>query len=183
MANDESNINIINSEVRNFLKTQFCLSERANESLFVFPSSTCKNDVVKHLHSLDATKNVAEKLRKNFPEIDFELTDKFCDGDDFLGSWDNLALFNEILTFLGTLFDINPAKLLPKYPKKYPSDYFTQVPNRSDSNNESNSNNLDSLILDDDESDKLDDDKNVSQTFDIHIKSKVLVSTYLLQYP
>ena len=91
-----------------------------------------------------------------------------------LGSWDNLLLSDEILTFLGTLFNINPAKLLPKYPKKYPSDYFTQVPNSSDSNDESNSNNRDSLIPNDDESNVLDDDKNVWQTFDIPLKIKSL---------
>ena len=81
---------------------------------------------------------------------------------------------------LGTLFNINPAKLLPKYPKKYPSDYFTQVPNSSDSNDERNSNNRDSLIPKDDESNVLDDDKNVINVLDDNIKNKVLVSTYLL---
>ena len=116
----------------------------------------CINDVVKRLRSLDTTKKVAEKLRKSFLEIDFELNDKFCDGEDLLGSWDNLPLSDEILTFLGTLFNINPAKLLPKYPKKYPSDYFTQVPNSSDSNDKSDSNNGDSLIPNDDESNVLD---------------------------
>ena len=81
---------------------------------------------------------------------------------------------------LGTLFNINPAKLLPKYPKKYPSDYFTQVPNSSDSNDERNSNNRDSLIPKDDESNVLDGDKNVINVLDDNIKNKVLVSTYLL---
>ena len=38
------------------------------------------------------------------------------------------------------------------------------------SNNESNNNNHDSLIPHDDESNVLDDDKNVSQTFDIALK-------------
>ena len=66
MINDESNISIINSEVKIFLtehfakKTQFCPSERENESLFVFSSSICINDVVKRLRSFDATKNFAE---------------------------------------------------------------------------------------------------------------------------
>ena len=45
------------------------------------------------------------------------------------------------------------------------------MPNSSDSNDESNSNNRDSLIPNDDESNVLDDDKNVSQTFDIYHKS------------
>ena len=104
---------------------------------------------------------VAEKLRKSFLEIYFDLNDKFCDGEDLLGSWDNLPLSDEILTFPGTLFNINPVKLLPKYPKKYLSDYFTLVPNSSDSNDESNSENRDFLIPNDDESNVLDDDKNV----------------------
>ena len=62
MINDESNINIINSEVKIFLtehfaeKIQFCPSKRANESLFVFSSSVCVNDVGKRLRSLDTTK-------------------------------------------------------------------------------------------------------------------------------
>ena len=83
MINDESNINIINSEVKNILtehfakKIQFCPSERANQSLFVFSSSICINDAVKRLCSLYTTKNVAEKLRKSFLEIDFDLNDKF----------------------------------------------------------------------------------------------------------
>ena len=64
--------------------------------------------------------------------------------------------------------------MLPKYPKKYPSDYFTLVPNSSHSNDESKSNNSDSLIPNDDESNVLDDDKNVSQTFDIPLKIKSL---------
>ena len=128
MINDESNINIINSEVKIFLTEHFtekillCPSKRANESLFVFSSSICINDIVKRLRSFDTTKNVAEKLRKNFLEVDFDLNDKFCDGEDLLGSWDNLPSSIEILTSLGTLFNTNPAKLLPKYPKKYPSD-------------------------------------------------------------
>ena len=98
-------------------KNQFCPPERANDSLLVFSSSICISDVVKRLRSLDTTKNVAEKLRRSFLEIDFDLNDKFCDGEDLLGSWDNLPLSDEILTFLVTLFNINPAKLLPKYPK------------------------------------------------------------------
>ena len=66
MINDESNINI-NFEVffltEHFAeKIQFCPSDGANESLFVFSSSICINDVVKRLRSLDTTKNVAEKL-------------------------------------------------------------------------------------------------------------------------
>ena len=48
------------------------------------------------------------------------------------------------------------------------------MPNSSDSNNESNSNNGDSLIPSDDESNLLDDDKNVSQTFDIPLNTKSL---------
>ena len=125
--NDESNMNIINPEVKIVLtehfaeKIQFCPSERANEPLFVFSSLICANDVVERLHSLDTTKNVAEKFRKSFLEKDFELNDKFCDGEDLLGSCDNLSLTDEILTFLGILFTINPEKPLPKYPEKYPS--------------------------------------------------------------
>ena len=90
MINDESNINIINSEVKNFLtehfaeKVQFCPSERANKSLFVFSSSICINDVVKCLPFLYTTKNVAEKPRKRFLETDYDLNDKFCDGEDLL---------------------------------------------------------------------------------------------------
>ena len=122
--NDESNMNIINSKVKIVLtehfaeKIQFCPSERANEPLFVFSSLICANDVVERLHSLDTTKNIAEKLRKSFLAKDFELNDKFCDGEDLLGSWDNLSLTDEILTFLGTLFTINPEKFLPKNPEK-----------------------------------------------------------------
>ena len=48
------------------------------------------------------------------------------------------------------------------------------MPNSSDSNDESNINNRDSLIPNDDESNVLDDDKNVSQTFDIPLKIKSL---------
>ena len=39
-------------------KVQKTSSERANESLLVFSSSNCINDVVKRLRSLDTTKNV-----------------------------------------------------------------------------------------------------------------------------
>ena len=122
--NDGSNMNIINSKIKIVLtehfaeKIQFCPSERANEPLFVFSSLICANDVVERLHSLDTTKNVAEKFRKSFLEKDFELNDKFCDGEDLLDSCDNLSLTDEILTFLGTLFTINPEKFLPKNPEK-----------------------------------------------------------------
>ena len=98
MIIDESNISIINSKIKKFLtenfaeKIQFCPSERANESLFEFSFSICINDVVKRLRSLDTTKNVAEKLRKSFLEIDIDLNDKCCDGEDLLGSWNNLPL-------------------------------------------------------------------------------------------
>ena len=120
MINDESNINIIKSEVKIFLtkhfaeKIQFCPFEQANESLFVFSYSICINDVVKRLRFLDTTKNIAEKLRKSLIEIDLDLHDKFCGREDLFGSWDNLPLSDEILTFLGTLFNINLAKLLAK---------------------------------------------------------------------
>ena len=83
MIHDESNINIINSEVffltEHFAKKiQFCLSEQANESLFVLHPR-----LVKCLRSLDTTKNVAEKLQKSFLEIDFDLNNKFCDGKTY----------------------------------------------------------------------------------------------------
>ena len=48
------------------------------------------------------------------------------------------------------------------------------MPNSSDSNDESNSNDRDSLIPNDDESNVLDDDVNVSQTFDIPLQIKSL---------
>ena len=51
---------------------------------------------------------------------------------------------------------------------------LTQVPSSSDSNDESNSNNGDSFIPNDDGSNVLDDDKNVSQTFDVPLKIKFL---------
>ena len=60
MINDESNITFLTEHFAE--KIQLCPSERANESLFVFSSSICINDVVKRLRSLDTTKNVAEKL-------------------------------------------------------------------------------------------------------------------------
>ena len=134
-------------------------------------------DVVKRLRSLDTTKNVAEKLRKSFLEIDFDLNNKFGDREHLLGSWDNLPLSNEILTFLGTLFNINPAKLLPKYPKNIHPITLHRcliVVIVMSNNNKSNSNNCDSLIPNDDEINVLDDDKNVSQTFDIPLKIKSL---------
>ena len=172
MINDESNITFLTEHFVE--KIQLCPSERANESLFVFSSSICINDVVKRLRSLDTTKNVSEKLRKNFLEIEFDLNDKFFDGEDLLGSWDNLPSSVEILTLLGTLFNINPVKLLPNYPKKYPSDYFTQVTNSSDNNDESSSNNRESNIPNHDESNILDNDKSVWKTFDMPLKIKSL---------
>ena len=48
------------------------------------------------------------------------------------------------------------------------------MPNSSDSNDESSSNNRDSLIPNDDETNVLDDDKNVWQTFDILLEIKSL---------
>ena len=60
--------------------------------------------------------------------------------------------------------------MLPKYPEKYPSDYFTQVPTNSKSNDKSNSNNRDSVIPNDDESNVLHDDNNSFQTFDMPLK-------------
>ena len=119
MTNDESNMNVINPEVTNILSEhfQFCPSEQANKSLFVFSPSTCINDLVKRLSYFDKTKNFSEKLWKSFVKIDFDLNEKFYDGKDLLGSRDNLTLTDEIFTFLGTLFNINLAKVLPKYPK------------------------------------------------------------------
>ena len=48
------------------------------------------------------------------------------------------------------------------------------MPNSSDSNDESSSNNRDSLIPNDDETNVLDDDKIVWQTFDIPLEIKSL---------
>ena len=48
------------------------------------------------------------------------------------------------------------------------------MPNSSDSNDKSSSNNRDSLIPNDDETNVLDDDKNVWQTFDIPLEIKSL---------
>ena len=124
----------------------------------------------KRLNFVRPSEQTNHKALEKLPWNRFWLNDTFCDGEDLFGSWNNLSLSDEILTFLGILFNITPAKLLPKYPKKYPSNYFTQGLNGNDSDDESNSNNRGSLIPNDDESNALDDDKNVSQTFNIPLK-------------
>ena len=45
------------------------------------------------------TKAVAEKLRKDFLSVNFNLNDKFCDGNDLNDSCQNLPTSNETLAF------------------------------------------------------------------------------------
>ena len=105
MINDEHEINIVNSEVKTFLterfqnQIQFCPSERANESIFVFWSSINLQYVVQKLRSLSMTKIAPEKLRKDFLSIDFNLNDKFCDVNDLSYSWQSLPISDGMLAF------------------------------------------------------------------------------------
>ena len=63
------------------------------------------------------TKTVAEKLRKDILSVDFNLNNKFCNGNDLNDSWQNLPISNEVLVFFSSLFNINTAKLHPNYDK------------------------------------------------------------------
>ena len=75
-----------------FQNLQVCPSERVNESIDL-------QYVVQKLHSLNMTETVAEKLQKFFISVNFNLNDKFRDGNDLNDSWQNLPISNEILAF------------------------------------------------------------------------------------
>ena len=105
MMNDEHDINIVNSEVKTFLtercqnQIQFCPSERANESIFVFSSSINLQYVAQKLRSLSMTKTAPEKLRKDFLSVNFNLNHTFCDGNDLSYSWQSLPISDGLLAF------------------------------------------------------------------------------------
>ena len=105
MINDEHEINIVNFEVKTFLTEHFqkqiqvCLSEETNQSIFVFSCSIKLQNIVQKLLSLNITKTVVEKLRKDFLSVNFNLNDKFCDGNDLNNSCQNLPTSNETLAF------------------------------------------------------------------------------------
>jgi hypothetical protein len=121
MVNDKDGINITNSEVKTFLISlmnnhiQFCPSTRLNESLYVFSSDVSIEDVVKILRSLDATKEVASKIRKCLLKMDFGLNDSFCDAEELKHSWKNTVMPDQLVTFFSTLFNVNEAILRPNY--------------------------------------------------------------------
>ena len=121
MINDLEDININNSEVKNFLiesmveEIQFCPCTCSNESLFVISSEINIQDVVKILRSIDATKLVAKKIRKCLVDIDFGLNERFCDAEDLKESWEKTLMPDELITFLSTSFNVNPATLRPNY--------------------------------------------------------------------
>ena len=69
MINDEHKINIANSEIKTFLTEHFHFQNQIQFS----PS-------------------VAEKLRKNFLSVNFNLNDNFFDRNDLYDSWLNLPI-------------------------------------------------------------------------------------------
>ena len=71
--------------------------------------------MVKILRSIDATKLVAKKIRKRLLAIDFGLKERFCDAEVLKESWEKTLIPDELITFLSTLFNVNPATLRPNY--------------------------------------------------------------------
>ena len=69
MINDEHKINIANSEIKTFLTEHFQFQNQIQFS----PS-------------------VAEKLRKDFLSVNFNLNDNFFDRNDLYDSWLNLPI-------------------------------------------------------------------------------------------
>ena len=124
MINDKETIFITNSEVKTYLtetfesEIQFAPSERKKESHMVFSSSTSTDDVMKRLRSIDSTKLAAKKIRDVFLAMDFNLQDKFCDIENLRNSWEQFCIPDELITFFGTLFNINYATLKPNFPNQ-----------------------------------------------------------------
>ena len=52
-----------------------------------------------------------------FLAVDFNLQAKFCDAEDLRNSWEQFCIPDELITFFGTLFNINYATLKPNFPK------------------------------------------------------------------
>ena len=49
--------------------------------------------------------------------MEFNLHGKFCDTEDLRNSWETFCILDELITFFGTLFNINYATLKPIFPK------------------------------------------------------------------
>ena len=85
----------------------------------VFSSSESIEDVIKRLRSIDPAKVVVKKIREAFLARDFNLQDTFCDVEDLRDSWKQFCIPDELITFFGTLFNINYVILKPNFPKAY----------------------------------------------------------------
>ena len=79
----------------------------------------------KRLRSIDSTKLAAKKIRDVFPAMDFNIPDKFCDAEDLRNSWEQFCIPDELITFFGTLFNINYATLKPNFSLK--RTYFRSI--------------------------------------------------------
>ena len=160
MINDKETIFITNSEVKTYStqtfgsEIQFAPSERKNESHVVFSSGTSFDDVIKRLRSIYSTKLATKKIRDVFLAMGFNLQEKFCDAKDLRNSQEQYCIPDELITFFGTLFNINYATLKPHFPK---------------SNNLEDDDDLEEMLLND-----TNNEPDVEQVNNDHIKIKTL---------
>ena len=128
----------------------------------VFSSSTSIDDVIKRLRSIDSTKLAAKKIRDVFLAMDFNLQDKCCDAQDLRNSWEQFCIPDELITFFGTLFNIN---------------YGTLKPNFLKSNILEDDDDVEEMFLND-----TNNEPDIEQVNNNHIKIKILSLIQIMHY-
>lgn len=114
----DGTLTIHNSEIKSFLVKKygesiiFCPSKRRNESLMFFSSTLTAETLASKIRSQDAVKDAADILRKDLVDVDFGLTDKFCDAQELNQSWTTTKIPDTVLTFLSTLCNVNKSHIL-----------------------------------------------------------------------
>ena len=83
----------------------------------VFSFSISTDEVTKRLRSIDSTKLADKKIRDVFLAMEFNLQDKLCDAEDLRTLWEQFCIPDELITFFGTLFNINYTALMLNFPE------------------------------------------------------------------
>ena len=90
---------------------QFAQNPRRNESELVFSAKIEPGDLACKIKNLDVLKEAGTLLRTLLKDVDFGLTDKFCDAEQLKESWEKTQMPDGLLTFFSALFEIPKADM------------------------------------------------------------------------
>ena len=98
------------SEFKNELK--FAQPHQMKKAMIAYPADISSDQLVARIEHFERSKQVGQMIRKKLLEVDFGLTDKFCDSANLKDSWENTRMPETLIEFFSGLLNMSKADLV-----------------------------------------------------------------------